>query len=126
MRIVPNLKTILQCPNCGSSKLYEVKDPMELSVKVFCLDCHEEIREGNILTEDLTLSISLDEAKTHIIETDNEETARRAQEEKDQFLFNLREEIDRLRYNIRDTHSMMLVNKLTDFFILIADYIEEH
>ena len=126
MRLVPNLKTILQCPNCGSSKLYEVQDPMELSVKVFCLDCHEEIREGNIAIDDLTLSISAEEAKAHTIKTDNEETARRAQEEKDLFLFNLREEIDRLRYNIHDTHSMMLVNKLTDIFTQIADYIENH
>ena len=126
MRIVPNLKTILQCPNCGSSKLYEMKDPIELSVKVFCLDCHEEICEGNITIDDSMLSIFTEEAKAHTIKTDNEETARRAQEEKDQFLFNLREEIERLRYNIHDTHSMMLVNKLTDIFTLIADYIENH
>ena len=126
MRIVPNLKAILYCPNCGSSKLYEMKDPMELSVKVFCLDCHEEIREGNITIDDSMLSISTEEAKAHTIKTDNEETARRAQEEKNQFLFNLREEINRLRYNIHDTHSMMLVNKLTDIFTQIADYIENH
>lgn len=134
MRIVPNLKTILQCPNCGSSKLYEVKDPMKLSVKVFCLDCHEEIREGNILTEDLTLSIPIDEAKTHTIKIPTREevyeqdciSQKQKEEEKEKFLFNLREEIDRLRYNIHDTHSMMLVNKLIDIFNLIADYIEEH
>ena len=126
MRLVPNLKTILHCPNCGSSKLYEMKDPMELSVKVFCLDCHEEIREGNITIDDSMLSISTEEAKAHTIKIDNEATARREQEEKEKFLFNLREEIDRLRYNIHDTHSMMLVNKLTDIFTQIADYIENH
>ena len=121
MRIVPNLKTILYCPNCGSSKLYEMEDPMELSVKVFCLDCHEEIREGNITIDSSMISVPHEEIETH-----TEETARRAQEEKDLFLFNLREEIDRLRYNIHDTHSMMLVNKLTDIFTQIADYIENH
>ena len=126
MRVVPNLKTILKCPNCGSSKLYEMEDPMELSVKVFCLDCHEEMVEGNITTDNFTLSIPQTEGKAPNIETNDEEAARRAQEEKDRFLFNLREEIDRLRYNIHDTHSMMLVNKLIDIFTQIADYIEEH
>lgn len=129
MRIVPNLKTILNCPNCGSGKLYEIEDPMELSVKVFCLDCHEEIREGNITIDASSLqniAIPHEIAEEHAIKTNNEETARRAQEEKEKFLFNLREEIDRLRYNIHDTHSMMLVNKLTDIFTQIADYIENH
>lgn len=134
MRIVPNLKTILNCPNCGSSKLYEVEDPVELSVKVFCLDCHEEIREGNISIDDLTHAISIpyEESRTIKIPTHEEiyeqdlAAQKRKEEEKDQLLFNLREEIGRLRYNIHDTHSMMLVNKLTDIFNLIADYIEEH
>jgi hypothetical protein len=65
-------------------------------------------------------------AEAYTIKIDNEETARQAQEEKEKFLFNLREEIGRLRYNIHDTHSMMLVNKLTDIFTQIADYIENH
>ena len=118
MRIVPNLKTILYCPNCGSSKLYEIKDPMELSVKVFCLDCHEEIREGDIPIDNAMISIPYDESrtiKTPEIITHGQEAAVR-----------IREEIDRLRCNIHDTHSMMLVNKLTDIFDLIADYMEEH
>ena len=126
MRVVPNLKTILTCPNCGSGKLYEIKDPIELSTKIFCLDCHEEIVEGNTTIDNLMLSIPQTEGKAPNIETNHEEAARRAQEEKDKFLFNLREEIDRLRYNIHDTHSMMLVNKLTDIFTQIADYIENH
>ena len=126
MRIVPNLKTILNCPNCGSGKLYVMKDPMELSEKVFCLDCHEEIVEGNITIDDLTLSIPQEEAKKLHLKINNEEIVSREQEEKEKFLFNLREEIDRLRYNIHDTHSMMLVNKLTDIFTQIADYIENH
>ena len=131
MRIVPNLKTILHCPNCGSGKLYEVQDPMELSVKVFCLDCHEEIREGNTL-DNAAISIPYEESRTIKIPTREEIyeqdciSRKRTEEEKEKFLFNLREEIDRLRYNIHDTHSMTLVNKLTDIFTQIADYIENH
>jgi hypothetical protein len=92
-----------------------------------CPRCHEEIREGNITINNSSpdaISIPYDESRT--IKIDNEATARREQEEKDKFLFNLREEINRLRYNIHDTHSMMLVNKLTDIFTQIADYIENH
>jgi hypothetical protein len=73
----------------------------------FCPRCHEEIYEGNIATH-------TDTAVPEIT-TLGKATAK-----------TLREEINHLRYNIHDTHSMMLVNKLTDIFNLIADYIEEH
>ena len=126
MRIVPNLNEITECPNCGSIHLYTVEDRYVFSKYYKCGDCGEEIREGNIITDNSTLSIPHSIAEAETTKIDNEETARRAQEEKDQFLFNLREEIDRLRYNILDTYSMMFVNKLTDIFTQIADYIENH
>lgn len=118
MRVVPNLKTILNCPNCGSSKLYEIKDPMALSTKIFCLDCHEEIVEGNITIDNAMISIPYDESRTIKMP----ETITRGQE----MANTLRQEIGYLRTNIHDTHSMMLVNRLTDILNLIADYIEEH
>lgn len=127
MRLVPDLNEITECPNCGSIHLYSVEDRFAFSKYFKCGDCHEEIYEGNITTDNLApqaIAIPYEESRT--IKTDNEETAHRKQEEKDKFLFNLREEIDRLRHNIHDTHSMMLVNKLTDIFTLIADYIENH
>ena len=126
MRIVPNLNEITECPNCGSIHLYTVEDRYVFSKYYKCGDCGEEIREGNIITDNSTLSIPCGIAEAQTIKIDNEATARGDQEEKDKFLFNLREEIDRLRYNIHDTHSMMLVNKLTDIFNLIVDYIEGH
>lgn len=126
MRIVPNIKTILHCPNCGSSELYEMKDPMELSVKVFCLDCHEELREGNITIDNSMISIPHEEAETRTIETDNEETARRAQEEKEQFLFNLREEINNLKWHAHTAEDANLMEHLSFIFTQIADYIENH
>jgi hypothetical protein len=101
----------------------------------YCPHCHEEIREGNIITDDLSphaISIPYDESRTIKIPTREEiyeqdlAAQKRKEEEKDKFLFNLREEIEHLRHNIHDTHSMMLVNKLTDIFTLIADYIENH
>ena len=126
MRIVPNLNEITECPNCGSIHLYTAEDRYAFSKYYICGDCGEEIREGNIITDNSTLSIPHSIAEAETIKIDNEATARREQEEKDKFLFNLREEIDRLRYNILDTYSMMLVNKLTDIFTQIADYIENH
>lgn len=45
---------------------------------------------------------------------------------KEQLLPILREEIDRLRISIHDAHSMTLINRLTDIFTMIADYIEEN
>lgn len=126
MRLVPNLSEITECPNCGSIRLYTVEDRFAFSKYFKCGDCGEEIREGNITIDNSMRSIPHEIEKEPTIETDNEEAARRAQEEKDRFLFNLREEIYHLRYHIHDTHSMMLVNNLTDIFTQIADYIENH
>ena len=126
MRLVPNLNEVYFCPNCDSPELYVVKDVRALKEYKRCPRCYEEIYEGNITTDNSAHAISIPYDESRTIKIDNEATARRAQEEKEKFLFNLREEIDRLRYNIHDTHSMMLVNKLTDIFTQIADYIENH
>ena len=129
MRLVPNLNEVYFCPNCDSPELYTIKDLMNNKEHKYCPRCHEEIYEGNITSDNLTFptpSTSFEEAKTHTIKIDNEATARREQEEKEKFLFNLREEIDSLRYNIHDAYSMILINKLTDIFTQIADYIENH
>ena len=120
MRIVPNLKTILKCPNCGSNKLYEIEDPMELSVKVFCLDCHEEIVEGNTTTDNSTHAVSIPYDESRTIQVPEVTTHGKIIADA------LRQEIGYLRTNIHDTHSMVLVNRLTDILNLIADYIEEH
>ena len=127
MRLVPNLNEVYFCPNCDNPELYAVKDVINMTKYKYCPRCHEEIQEGNIIIDNPSFdAIAIPCEESRAIKTDNEETARRAQEEKDQFLFNLREGIERLRYNIHDTHSMTLVNKLTDIFTLIADYIENH
>ena len=121
MRIVPNLSDITECPNCGSRDLMTVQNVSTWTQSKFCHQCGEEIQEGNITTDNLSLqqaiSVPYDESRTIKMPkmiTRGQETAN-----------TLRQEIDRLRYNIHDTHSMMLVNKLTDILNLIADYIEE-
>lgn len=126
MRLVPNLNEVYFCPNCDCPELYTIKDLMNDEEHKYCPRCHEEIYVGNIVRDNSMLPISLEEAKAHTIKIDNEATARREQEEKDKFLSNLREEIDSLCYNIHDAYSMLLINKLTDIFTQIADYIENH
>lgn len=134
MRIVSNLNEVYFCPNCNSPELYEVKDLKAMKGYKYCPHCHEEIYEGNITTDNSAHAISIpyEESRTIKIPTHEEiyeqdlAAQKRKEEEKEKFLFNLREEIDRLRYNIHDTHSMTLVNKLTDIFTQIADYIENH
>ena len=132
MRIVSNLKTILTCPNCGRDKLYEIKDPMELSTKICCLDCHEEIVEGNITIDNLAISIPYDESRTIKIPTREEIyeqeciSQKREEEEKEKFLFNLREEINNLKWHARTVEDAQLMEHLSFIFTQIADYIENH
>jgi DNA-directed RNA polymerase subunit RPC12/RpoP len=118
MRLVPDLNEITECPNCGSIRLYTVEDRFAFSKYFKCGDCGEEIREGNITTDSPAISIPYDESRT--IKTPEVTTRGKIVAD------TLRQEIGYLRSNIHDAHSMMLVNKLTDIFNLIADYIEEH
>ena len=118
MRLVPDLNEITECPNCGSIHLYTVEDRFAFSKYLKCGDCGEEIREGNITIDNAMISIPYDESRTIKMP----ETITRGQE----MANTLRQEIGYLRTNIHGTHSMMLVNRLTDILNLIADYIEEH
>ena len=93
---------------------------MELSTKIFCLDCHEEIVEGDITIDNSTHAISIPYDESRTIKMPEVTTRGKI------IADTLRQEIGYLRSNIHDTHSMMLVNRLTDILNLIADYIEEH
>lgn len=120
MRLVPNLNEVYFCPNCNSPELYVIKDVRAMKEYKYCSRCQEEIYEGNITTDNPSpqaISIPYDESRT----IQMPKMITRAQETAD----TLRQEIGYLRTNIHDTHSMMLVNRLTDIFNLIADYIEE-
>jgi hypothetical protein len=97
-----------------------VEDRFAFSKYLKCGDCHEEIYEGNIPTDNSPQAIAIpyDESRTIKIP----EVTTRGKIVAD----TLRQEIGYLRSNIHDAHSMMLVNRLTDILNLIADYIEEH
>jgi hypothetical protein len=69
----------------------------------------------------LTFSIPHEEIETH-----TEETARRAQKEKDKFFSNLREEINNLKWHAHTVEDAQLMEHLSFIFTQIADYIENH
>jgi hypothetical protein len=103
-----------------------IKDVRAMKEYKYCSRCQEEIYEGNITIDDSMISLPQEEAKAHTIKTDNEETARQAQEEKDQFLFNLREEINNLKWHAHTVEDAQLMEHLSFIFTQIADYIENH
>ena len=129
MRLVLNLNEVYFCPNCDCPELYTIKDLMNDEEHKYCPRCHEEIYVGNITSDNLTFPTpytSREEAKTHTIKTDNEETIRREQEEKEKFFFTLREDIDDLRWHARTVEEANLMEHLSFLFTQIVDYIENH
>jgi ribosomal protein L37AE/L43A len=108
MRIVGSIEKTIVCPNCGKGGLYKVWDPMPQMWYKLCDKCGETIYESG--TEPATIS-----APTITVK-----------EEKEEFLLNLREQVDELGWCIRDVHSEALVSRLKAIFEQLINYIEEH
>lgn len=106
MRIVPDLKEITACPRCGSDTLafYVHGDP-SISDYKRCINCGEKIYSN---------------------ETTCSEEVDTKQKEKENFIFEMREEISNLTWNIHDGHSYALVENIQNILNRIIDYIEEN
>lgn len=122
MRIVPNLNEIHQCPCCGSNTLafYIHGDPSISDYKK-CINCGEKI-----YTNERTYSAEEQhtvDCMERIIDTAGNEFK---QKEKEAFLFEMREEISNLTWNIHDGHSYALVENIQNILNKIIDYIEEN
>jgi hypothetical protein len=105
MRIVSNLNEINECPNCGETfYLKEVKNEFGRPF-ILCACCHEEIYEN---------------------ETTCSEEKTEKEKEKENFIFEMREEISNLTWNIHDGHSYALVENIQNILNRIIDYIEEN
>ena len=106
MRIVPNLNEIKECPCCGSNTLalYIHGDPSISDYKK-CPTCGEKI-----YTNEATCSA--------------EKTTK--EKEKENFIFEMREEISNLNWSIRDAYSAILVENIQNILNRIIDYIEEN
>ena len=102
MRIVNSLDDTLTCPNCGTRDLHWRKNNMGRDY-LFCSDCHEEIYENET--------------------TCSEE---KAAKEKENFIFEMREEISHLTWCIHDSKTQILVENIQNIFNRIIDYIEEN
>lgn len=106
MRIVSNLNEINQCPRCGSDTLalYLHGDPLISDYKK-CVNCGEKIYSNET--------------------TCSEEKAIK-QKEKENFIFEMREEISNLSWNSHDSRSYALVENIQNILNKIIDYIEEN
>jgi hypothetical protein len=106
MRIVPNLKEITKCPCCGSNTLalYIHGEPSISDYKK-CVVCGEKI-----YTNETTCS--------------EEKTTK--EKEKENFIFEMREEISNLTWSIHDSKTQVLVENIQNIFNRIIDYIEEN
>lgn len=105
MRIVPNLNNINECPNCGETfYLKEIKNEFGKPY-VLCTCCHEEIFEN---------------------ETTRSEEKTIKEREKENFIFEMREEISNLTWSIHDSKTQTLVENIQNILNRIIDYIEEN
>lgn len=103
MRIVPSLEKVKTCPNCGSDELYLVKNLMTGRDYKHCVNCREEIFENET--------------------TCSEE---KGPSQKENFIFEMREEISALDWCSHDAKTQMLVGNLQNILNKIIDYIEEN
>jgi hypothetical protein len=113
MRIVPNLTNLTECPNCGETfYLKETKNEFGRPF-VLCACCHEEIYEN-----ETTCSV-------YHIKT-KEEWLNQKRKEKENFIFEMREEISNLTWTRPDPKTQILVENIQNILSRIIDYIEEN
>lgn len=122
MRIVPNLNEVHQCPCCGSSTLalYLHGDPSLTDYKK-CSVCGEKI-----YTNERTYSAEEQhtvDCMNQVINTAGNEFK---QKEKENFIFEMREEISALDWCSHDAHTQILVENIQNILNKIIDYIEEN
>jgi RNA polymerase subunit RPABC4/transcription elongation factor Spt4 len=117
MRIVPNLKDLNECPNCGDDRsLRETEDQFGRPY-LTCLNCHEEIYENETTCSFYHIK--------KFAET-KEEWLKQKQKRKEDFIFEMREEISNLTWSIHDSKTQILVENIQNIFNRIIDYIEEN
>ncbi len=104
MRIVPNLNEVKGCPNCRNNVLV-IRINNFGRPYLFCHDCHEEIFEN---------------------ETTYSEEKTIKEKEKENFIFEMREEISNLTWSIHDSKTQILVENIQNILNRIIDYIEEN
>lgn len=121
MRIVRNLNDIDECPNCKRRGLILLTNEFGRPFKQ-CQICREEIFENETTCSEEQYPANY---PTKVLGT-NEAVEWQKQKKKDNFIFEMREEINHLTWSIHDAHTMVLVGNIQNIFNRIIDYIEEN
>ena len=106
MRLVDDLKKIDKCQNCGSICLLTCSD--RLGIFKHCTRCAEQHRERKSYIE----LVNIDETKKASA--------------KEQFIQELHEDVDNLRWCVSDSKSAQLVSNITHIFNKLIEYIENN
>ena len=104
MRIVPNLNDIDECPSCKSRSLVRITNEFGRQFKQ-CQICNEEIFENEVTCNEI-------------------ENGKK--KEKENFIFEMREEISALDWCSHDIKTQTLVENIQNILNKIIDYIEEN
>jgi hypothetical protein len=106
MRLVDELNKLDKCQNCGNTTLLNCTD--RLGDFKYCTQCTEEHREQ--------------ESFIDLVNIDETEKA----PAKEQFIQELREDVDNLRWCVWDVKSDQLVGNITSIFNKLIEYIENN
>ena len=112
MIFVDNLDKTYTCPNCGHKELecwYNINTEKKSR---HCPECDETIFQK--------------ESDLCVVGVDLENKKSRATKDKEGFIFEMREEISNLTWNIYDTNTQVLVENIQNILNRIIDYIEEN
>ena len=112
MILVTDLRKITCCPNCGNSDLDCWFNINTQKHSKYCAKCEEEMFEK--------------EPDLCVVGVDLESKKSRAAEDKERFIFEMREEINHLTWSIHDARSMVLVENIQNILNRIIDYIVEN
>ena len=121
MRIVPDLNEVKYCPNCLNNVLVIRTNDFDRPY-LFCRDCHEEIYENEITRSEEKYAVF----HTKKFAETKEEWLKQKQERKENFIFEMREEISNLNWSIHDSKTQVLIENIQNILNRIIDYIEEN
>ena len=122
MRIVPSLKDMDECPNCGYKHYLRETENQFGRPYIVCLNCHEEIFENETTCSEEQHTI---DCMTEILGS-NEAVKEQKQKKKESFIFEIREEISALDWCSYDVKTQILVENIQNILNKIIDYIEEN
>jgi hypothetical protein len=121
MRIVPNLNDIDECPNCKRRGLIRITNEFGRPFKQ-CQICREEIYENETACSEGHRTFYCVEE----IADAKEGWFEQKRKEKEDFIFEMREEISNLTWNIHDSKTQILIENIQNILNRIIDYIEEN